>query len=41
MGNFKQQFNDAFQGAPAFSAKARENVKRQLHQKRKKRLLLQ
>ena len=35
MGDFKQQFNNAFQEAPSFSAQARENVKRQLHPKKK------
>ncbi len=35
MGDFKQQFNNAFQQAPSFSTKARENVKRQLHQRKK------
>ena len=37
MGNFKQQFNHAFQEAPIFSKKARQNVKSQLQQKKKKR----
>ena len=37
MGNFKQQFNHAFQEAPTFSTKARQHVKSQLHQKKKKR----
>ena len=37
MGNFKQQFNHAFQEAPTFSTQARQHVKSQLHQKKKKR----
>ena len=37
MGNFKQQFNHAFQEAPTFSTKARQHVKSQLHHKKKKR----
>ena len=36
MGDFKQQFNNAFQKAPSFSTQAREKVKRQLHHKKKK-----
>lgn len=37
MGEFKQQFNNAFKEAPTFSIQARENVKNQLHQKKKRR----
>lgn len=36
MGDFKQQFNNAFQEAPSFSSQAREKVKCQLHHKKKK-----
>ena len=37
MGDFKQQFNNAFKEAPSFSMQARENVKRQSHHQKKSR----